>query len=107
MEGDRQNRFDRGSAGLRTGNGGKTGKEGGNSGQSAGFGEDARHAREAKCPQRCFDGGGYDGKGPLFVLYPRHDLFARAFFVAFYFHKEHRDRFAVLVGVVDYREIKR
>ena len=65
-----QNGFDRGSAGLRTGNGGKTGKEGGNSGQSAGFGEDSRRARDAKCPQRRFDGGGCDGKGPLFVLYP-------------------------------------
>ena len=59
-----------GSAGLRTGNGGKMGKEGGNSGQSAGFGEDSQGARDARWAQQRFNGGGCDGKGPLFVLYP-------------------------------------
>ena len=38
--------------------------EGGFSGQCAGCGEDFRRARDAKCAQRRFDGGGCDGKGP-------------------------------------------
>ncbi len=50
--------------------GGKTGKECGFSGQCAGFGEDSRGARDAKWAQQLFNGGGCDGKGPLFVLYP-------------------------------------
>jgi hypothetical protein len=43
------------------------------SGQCAGCGEDSRRARDAKCAQRRFDGGGCDGKGPLFGVYPVYD----------------------------------
>ncbi len=64
------NGFDRVSVGLRMAIGGKTGKEGGFSGQRAGFGGDSRRARDAKWAQQRFNGGGCDGKGPLFVLYP-------------------------------------
>ncbi len=53
---------------------GKRALEGGYSGQCAGFGEDFQGARDAKWAQQRFNGGGCDGKGPLFVLCPGADL---------------------------------
>ncbi len=72
-----RNGFDRVSAGLRTGISGKTGKEGQFSEQCAGFGENSRAARDAKWAQQRFNGGGCNGIGPLFVLYPVFYIFIR------------------------------
>jgi len=65
------NGFDRVSAGLRTGIGGKTGKERGSSGQCVGFGEDSGVFGVKKGTQLRSNAAGLDAKGRLFVLYPR------------------------------------
>jgi len=64
------NGFDRSSAGLRTGIGGKTGKERGSSGQCVGLGEDSGVFGVKKGTQLRSNAAGLDAKGRLFVLYP-------------------------------------
>ena len=70
------NGFDRVSAGLRTGIGGKTGKERGSSGQCVGFGEDSGVFGVKKGTQLRSNAAGLDAKGRLFVLIPNARLVA-------------------------------
>ncbi len=84
---------------------GKRALEGGYSGQCAGFGDDFQGARDAKWAQQRFNGGGCDGKGPLFVLYPGADLpCCRQCNGCAHFH---RDQFGHLLrpGTVDAAEL--